>query len=499
MTEGSGSRPSKTGRGLRERLLLSFVAISSFAIIAAAVGNYAFYAIGKALHQVTEESVPPAIATVELAQSSVRIVAAGPALLAVTSDAEFKTESAALDRELKTAGTLLDKLPGQGLTAEKLIQFRLIFRVVTANLESLKSAVQNRISAADRKAALVSETFDAYNNFRTIWTPKFNELKAQIASLQRVLDASGSSSEARMAAIGPFNAAIRDLAPLEQMQQEAANVFQALVRAASATTPAVLETIRKDADQSVRHIDDLVSGLDPDLSFELIVPISKLRTNAVSQSGVVAVRQAELEAIQEGRRLTVENSELSAQLSDAVAALVTASQQGIAAATARTETVQSFGRLGLAAAVALSLISSILIGWLYVGRNVVARLTTLSDGMRALVGGRRDITIPTAGRDEIAEMARAVEVFRDNAIALDRLLAEREKAAAQLENIVEERTAELQQRGAVLRVTIDNMAHGVLMFDRERKVAAWNRQVTTLLDLPETFLASEPHFADFIL
>ena len=291
MTEGSGSRPSKTGHGLRERLLLSFVAISSFAVIAAVVGNYAFYAIGKALHQVTEESVPPAIATLELAQSSVRIVAAGPALLAVTSDEEFKTKSAALDRELKTAGALLDKLPGQGLTADKLIQFRIIFRVVTANLESLKSAVQSRISAADRKAALVSQTFDAYNNFRTIWTPKFNELKAQIVSLQRVLDAAGSSPEARMAAVGRLNAAIRDLAPLEQMQQEAANVFEALVRAASATTPAALETIRKDADQSVRHIDDLVSGLDPDLSFELIVPISKLRSQrrsanrALSQCG----------------------------------------------------------------------------------------------------------------------------------------------------------------------------------------------------------------------
>ena len=118
-----------------------------------------------------------------------------------------------------------------------------------------------------------------------------------------------------MAAVGRLNAAIRDLAPLEQMQQEAANVFEALVRAASATTPAALETIRKDVDQSVRHIDDLVSGLDPDLSLELIVPISKLRTNAVSQSGVIAARQAELKAIQEGRRLTVENSDLSAQLS----------------------------------------------------------------------------------------------------------------------------------------------------------------------------------------
>ena len=300
---------------LRKRLLLAFIAISGFAVVAAVVGNYAFYAIGKALHQVTDESVPPAIATLELAQSSERIVADGPALLAVASSDEFKTESAALDRQLKTARALLDKLPSQGLTEDKLIQFREILHVVTANLDSLKSAVQSRIAAADRKAALVSETFDAYNNFRTIWTPKFNELKAQIASLQRVLDAAGSSPEARLAAIGRLNTAIRDLAPLEQMQQEAANVFESLVRAASATTPAVLETIRQDAGRSVHRIDDLVSGLDPDLSSELIAPISKLRTNAVSQSGVIAARQAELEAIQEGHRLTVENSNLSAQAS----------------------------------------------------------------------------------------------------------------------------------------------------------------------------------------
>ena len=69
----------------RERLLLSFIAISSFAVVAAVVGNYAFYAIGEALHQVTEKSVPPAIATLELAQRTERIVAAGPALLGVTT------------------------------------------------------------------------------------------------------------------------------------------------------------------------------------------------------------------------------------------------------------------------------------------------------------------------------------------------------------------------------------------------------------------------------
>jgi signal transduction histidine kinase/CheY-like chemotaxis protein len=95
-------------------------------------------------------------------------------------------------------------------------------------------------------------------------------------------------------------------------------------------------------------------------------------------------------------------------------------------------------------------------------------------------------------------MARTVEVFRQNAIALDQLLAEREEAAARLETVVEQRTAELRRRGAELRVTFDNMSQGVLMFDGELKAAAWNKQLLELLELPEAFLAARPTFAELI-
>ena len=488
----------RIGHGLRERLLLSFIAISGFAVVAAAVGNYAFYAIGQSLQQVTEKSVPSAIASLELAQRAERIIAAGPALLGATNAADFAAASSALDREVQAAGRQLDELPGQGLTAEKLIQIRLIFRVVTDNLNSLKSAVQARIAAADRKAALVGDAFEAYNQFRTLWTPKFNELKGHILTLQRALDNPSSTPEEKLAAFNRLNAAVSDLTPLEQIQQEAAVAFEALVRAGSAATPAELDTIRVAAEGAVGRIDDLVSGLDPDVSFALIVPLSRLRADAIGSASIVAARQVELNADREGRRLTVENAGLSVQLSNAVESLVAASKQNIATATEQTQSVRDRGRLGLAVVVALSLISSVLIGWFYVGRSVVARLTKLSDGMRALVGGRRDITIPTGGHDEIAEMAHAVEVFRDNAIALDGLLAEREQAAAQLEKIVEERTAELQRRGTELRVTFDNMANAVVMFDRDLRLTAWNRQFSTLLELPEFFFNSKPTFTEFI-
>jgi signal transduction histidine kinase/CheY-like chemotaxis protein len=485
-------------QGLRERLLLAFIAISGFAVVAAVVGNYAFYATGQSLHQVTEKSVPSAIASLELAQHTERIIAAGPTLLGAANSEDFTAASSLLDREVQAAGRQLSELSGQGLTLNQLTQIRLIFRVVTDNLNSLKSAVQARIATADRKAALVRDSFEAYNQFRTLWTPKFNELKGHILALQRALDDPRSTPEEKLAAFNRLNSVVSNLTPLEQIQQEAAVAFEAIVRAGDAATPTDLDAARVAAEGAVRRIDDLVSGLDPDVSFTLIVPLSRLRTNAIGSASIVAARQVELNATREGRRLTVENADLSVQLSNAVESLVAASKQNIATAAERAESVQERGRLGLAVVVALSLISSALIGWLYVGRNVVARLTALSTGMRAIVGGRRDIAIPTGGRDEIAEMAHAVEVFRDNAIALDQLLAEREQAAAQLEKVVEERTAELNRRGTELRVTFDNMAHAVVMFDSRLQLTAWNRQFSALLELPESFLNSKPHFTEFI-
>jgi hypothetical protein len=136
-------------------------------------------------------------------------------------------------------------------------------------------------------------------------------------------------------------------------------LLQALLRAANANTPASLKTIRDQVTQSVGHIDNILSGLDPDVSLALIGPLNQLRSDAMGHAGIIGARLIELETAEEGRRLTVYNSVFAARLSNAVEALVAASKRGIAAATDQTQSVQRFSSITLLAVVVLVIVLAI--------------------------------------------------------------------------------------------------------------------------------------------
>ena len=75
------------------------------------------------------------------------------------------------------------------------------------------------------------------------------------------------------------------------------------------------------------------------------------------------------------------------RLSLTVSQLVQRARKDVDAASGEARTVQRTGGTIQLVVIVLSLISSGLIVWLYVGRNIVALLTTLSGAMTALAEG----------------------------------------------------------------------------------------------------------------
>ena len=72
--------------GVRGRLLLAFLGISMFSLVAAASGLYSLSQVGGALNTITEQRVPEALSWLELSRRVESLVRSAPALLVVKTD-----------------------------------------------------------------------------------------------------------------------------------------------------------------------------------------------------------------------------------------------------------------------------------------------------------------------------------------------------------------------------------------------------------------------------
>jgi signal transduction histidine kinase len=336
-----------------------------------------------------------------------------------------------------------------GTAGEAPITIQLLVSSLRSNLAELENLVGRRLETKARLAGLLQAVFQVNQETQRLFAPWFQVMEMQIS---RSLD------ETRKRDAEPGAQAGRDLAAsivLDRSAQAAQRGFSAvidqLVQTATIGETSRLPVVAFQLRRSLDDLDAKAKDLDPKLRALFIERLGRVRMLAIGPDAVLAIRGQELDLIRNAEKLIAENANLSVRLTAAVDKLVSEAEADVSSSAKGALAVQRLSARMLLLLATLSLIGSILIVWLYVGRNLIRRLTRLSGGMLAIAGGSHHTPIDISGSDEVAEMGRVAEILRKNTLERDELLGERAQAAERLEQQVKERTAELAQSVEELR------------------------------------------------
>jgi class 3 adenylate cyclase/methyl-accepting chemotaxis protein len=451
--------------GVGGRLLLAFLGISGFAAVVAATGVITFLAIGGVIDRITKERVPSALAALEVSRQAGRVVSAAPVLLTVEDGKQLAIRAREIDAEIDRLDKLIRVLGTAEFSPSELTLIRDSSRELRLNLASLNEQMRERLILASGRKEAIERAQSVYDQIRELLEPWILVTDARISKWRDVTNREDTPAEERAEADDDLKESLSWLRSLHELQLLMTSVSERLQRLAASDDRQMLQMSRFRLALLMRKADGLVAVLDPKLQPQMSDLLKQYQGLVSGPESILKLRQAELEIVAEAEGTLQQNATLSQRLTGAVNDLVERARHDITAANAEADAVQRTSMSVTIAVVVLSLFCSVLIVWLYVGRNLVARLTALSDSMLAIAGGDLRAPLPAArGGDEISRMAEALTVFRDTAVEVE-----------------EKNLREIEETRRRLVDALESTAEGFAFYDNEDRLELCNTKYEEML------------------
>lgn len=435
-------------RSLRFQMAAGLGAAVLFTLLASVIALFAFFQVGRLQREINTEHVPALTQAVRIGQLATNLAGAAPRLVAAARNRRLAADPGAaaaptLDtdeaRLMEDAARIMELSADLGRT-QRAAGLRSFSEDLANNLRVIQVSVNSGIAMQEELEQIRERAVVRGRELNELVGPPLDDQVFFMATGLRELEDAPApvavrGSEAEVILFQALSvidsrgnlavSLVTDVVVQDDL--ELVQTLEERFRAATTGAAQALATIGDRAPDGLAGVLDGIArlGLDEDGAFPL--------------------RRRYLAELRDQLGYLARNESITNSLEEAVAGLTVGLEVDALAATRDSEAALNLGRSLLVALNVLGISSAALILWLFVGRFLIVRLTNLSRAMRRMAEGDLETRIQVRGRDEVGEMAQALEVFRRHALEVQRL------------NLVEELAKRVEAQNEELEKTLEDL------------------------------------------
>ena len=433
---------------------------AALTLAASLVALFAFAQVGDSQSRVNEGTVPELAAAFGVARGSATLVAMGPRLTASATQSELDRASVEIAPAQRAFEDELSDLMSQETEADDSLRDEArITRIqergseLIGNIEAIQQSVSEGFELGAESGALRSELIRFGDEIAGLLVPALDDQLFFAMTGYRSFDEPPASQDVHFS-----EPEINRYRVLVGLQQDITIVDQLLASLAVLTDRALIEPLEEQYESAATSIERALSAVDETAtSGRLKVLFGEMLDKS---RAAFDLRRQEVDVLDRQQELLQQNQDLAVELGANVEELVEDSQSRTDVATLAASQAIGTGRALLLGLNVVSIAGAVFIAWLFVGRLLVRRFEALSGSMRQMADGNLEAEIGIGGRDEVADMAAALEVFRRHALEVQRL------------NLVEKLADELKEKNDELEVVLADLQKAQDQIVMREKLAA---------------------------
>ena len=441
--------------GIGSRLILAFLVIAGLPTIAGILGVVELRGLARSQSDMINQTIPAISEVRGMTEEGTRIVAIAPELASVTRQADRRDRARFLIDQVGALELRLDRLEAEGEIDSA--GLRETLTSVGEGVDELNRVVETRIAQIEDLDIQLADALEAATDLSNMAdTLVANAEMSTTAVISSLYDLSPPGIDQADTLDKLLEVDLFQLGLMFELRSRTAEIGLLVNRVEDAVTVDQLTNIETEFQKGLSIVSRRIQAIrDPSRSLQAQSRLETLHALTESDTNIFDLAAGVLAAQVESNRLNLELQSAAIQLGQQASELADVRQARAIATgeTAATEIRNAQQRNAFAAVVALAFSLAIL--WFFIRGSITRRLDRLSDGMAALAGGDLDRQIATRGQDEIADMEKAVEVFRQQAIAKSKLERQRVRNEKELlehrnnlQALVSEQTDQLQQEVA---------------------------------------------------